>query len=68
LANGIYQREDPIFRCIYTIIIAYLNLNCISSEKEGGIIYNVEEEEIIIFAVIHGKRMPDLIKKRIDSI
>ncbi len=32
------------------------------------IIYLVEEEEIIILAVIHGKRRPDLIKKRIDSI
>ncbi len=32
------------------------------------IIYLVEEENIIILAVIHGKRRPDLIKKRIDSI
>jgi len=32
------------------------------------IIYLVEEEEIIILAVIHGKRRPDLIKQRIDSI
>ena len=32
------------------------------------IIYLAEEEEIIILAVIHGKRRPDLIKKRIDSI
>jgi plasmid stabilization system protein ParE len=32
------------------------------------IIYLVEEEKIIILAVIHGKRRPDLIKKRIDSI
>jgi len=32
------------------------------------IIYIVEEEKIIILAVIHGKRRPDLIKKRIDSI
>jgi len=31
------------------------------------IIYLVEEE-IIILAVIHGKKRPDLIKKRIDSI
>ena len=32
------------------------------------IIYLVEEEDIIIIAVIHGKRRPDLIKKRRDSI
>ena len=32
------------------------------------IIYLVEEEKIIILAVLHGKRRPDLIKKRIDSI
>ncbi len=32
------------------------------------IIYLIEEEEIIILAVIYGKRRPDLIKKRIDSI
>ena len=32
------------------------------------IIYLVEEEKIIFLAVIHGKRKPDLIKKRIDSI
>lgn len=32
------------------------------------IIYLTEEEKIIILAVIHGKRRPDLIKKRIDSI
>jgi len=32
------------------------------------IIYLLEEEEIIILAVIHGKRSPDLIKKRIESI
>ena len=32
------------------------------------IIYLVEKEEIIVLAVIHGKRSPDLIKKRIDSI
>jgi len=32
------------------------------------IIYLVEEEKIIILAVIHGKRRPDLIKKRINSI
>ena len=32
------------------------------------IIYLVEKEEIIILAVIHGKRRPDLIKKRINSI
>ena len=32
------------------------------------IIYLVKEEEIIILAVIHGKRRPTLIKKRIDSM
>lgn len=32
------------------------------------IIYLVEEENIIVLAVIHGKRSPDLIKERIDSI
>ena len=32
------------------------------------IIYLVEEEKIIILAVMHGKRRPDLIKKRIDRI
>jgi plasmid stabilization system protein ParE len=32
------------------------------------IIYLVEEEKIIIVAVIHSRRRPDLIKKRIDSI
>lgn len=32
------------------------------------IIYLVEKEKIIVLAVIHGKRSPDLIKKRIDSI
>ncbi|MEW5814373.1 MAG: type II toxin-antitoxin system RelE/ParE family toxin [Spirochaetota bacterium] len=32
------------------------------------IIYLVEKEKIIILAVIHGKRRPGLIKKRIDSI
>ncbi|MEK6690187.1 MAG: type II toxin-antitoxin system RelE/ParE family toxin [Nitrospirota bacterium] len=32
------------------------------------IIYLLEEKKIIILAVIHGKRSPDLIKKRIDSI
>ncbi|MBM4146425.1 MAG: type II toxin-antitoxin system RelE/ParE family toxin [Nitrospira sp.] len=32
------------------------------------IIYLVDGEKIIILAVIHGKRSPDLIKKRIDSI
>ena len=32
------------------------------------IVYLVEEEKIIILAVIHCKRRPDLIKKRIDSI
>ena len=32
------------------------------------IIYLVEKESIIILAVIHGKRSPNLIKKRIDSI
>lgn len=32
------------------------------------IIYLIEEEKIIVLAVIHGKRRYDLIKKRIDSI
>ncbi|GBD98613.1 plasmid stabilization system protein [bacterium BMS3Abin07] len=32
------------------------------------IIYLVEEEKIIILAVIHGKRKLDLTKKRIDRI
>lgn len=32
------------------------------------IIYLVEAEKIIVLAVLHGKRRPDLIKKRIDSI
>jgi len=32
------------------------------------IIYLVEGEKIVILAVIHGKRSPDLIKKRIESI
>lgn len=32
------------------------------------IIYHVEEERIIILAVLHGKRSPDLMKKRTGSI
>src|SRR3990167_6060714 len=32
------------------------------------IIYLVEEERIIVLAVLHGKRSPDLLKKRIGSI
>ena len=32
------------------------------------IIYLVEEERIIVLAVLHGKRSPDLMKKRIGSI
>ena len=32
------------------------------------IIYLAEGEKIVILAVIHGKRSPDLIKKRIESI
>lgn len=32
------------------------------------IIYLVEEEKIVILAVIHGKRNPVLIRKRVDSI
>ncbi|MCD5390882.1 hypothetical protein LR007_03360 [candidate division NPL-UPA2 bacterium] len=32
------------------------------------IIYLVEKERIIVLAVIHGKRSPDLMKKRIDNI
>ncbi len=31
------------------------------------IIYLVEEERIIVLAVLHGKRSPDLMKKRIGS-
>lgn len=30
------------------------------------IIYLIEKEKIIIFAIIHGKRSPDLIKERIN--
>jgi len=32
------------------------------------IIYLIEGEKLIVLAVLHGKRSPDLIKKRIDSI
>ena len=32
------------------------------------IVYLVEAEKIIILAVLHGKRKPDLMKKRIDNI
>lgn len=32
------------------------------------IIYLVEEEKIIVLAVFHGKRSPDLLKKRMNSI
>ena len=32
------------------------------------IIYLIEKDKIIILAVIHGKRSPDLIKKRIEGI
>ena len=32
------------------------------------IIYLVAGKKIVILAVIHGKRSPDLIKKRIESI
>ena len=32
------------------------------------IIYLVEEERIIVLAVLHGKRSPDLMKKRIGNI
>ncbi len=32
------------------------------------IIYLVEKEKIIVLAVIHGKRSPVLIKRRIDSV
>ncbi len=32
------------------------------------IIYLVEEEKIIVLAVIHGKRRPSLLKKRLDNI
>lgn len=32
------------------------------------IIYLVKEENIIVLAVLHGKRSPDLLRNRIDSI
>lgn len=32
------------------------------------IIYFVEQEKIIVLAVLHGKRRPDLLKKRMDDI
>ncbi|HLG30991.1 MAG TPA: type II toxin-antitoxin system RelE/ParE family toxin [Candidatus Brocadiales bacterium] len=32
------------------------------------IIYLIEKEKVIILAIIHGKRNPELIKKRIKSI
>lgn len=32
------------------------------------IIYLIENEKIIVLAVIHGKRSPDLMKKRMDNI
>lgn len=32
------------------------------------IIYLVEGEKIIVLAVLHGKRCPDLLKKRRDSV
>jgi len=32
------------------------------------IIYLVENKKILVLAIIHGKRSPNLIKKRIDSI
>ena len=32
------------------------------------IIYFVEEEKMIVLAILHGKRRPDLSKKRIDNI
>ena len=32
------------------------------------IIYLVEKERLVVLAVIHGKRSPNLTKKRIDSI
>jgi len=32
------------------------------------IIYLLEEEKIIVLAVVHGKRSPSLTKERIDSI
>ena len=31
------------------------------------VVYLVEKERIIVLAVIHGKRSPNLIKKRIDN-
>lgn len=35
------------------------------NKARNKIIYLFEKEEIIVMAVIHGKRSPDLIKKRI---
>jgi len=32
------------------------------------IIYFIEEEKIVVIAALHGKRSPDLLKKRLDSI
>lgn len=32
------------------------------------IIYFIEEEKIIVIAVLHGRRSPNLLKKRLDSI
>lgn len=32
------------------------------------IIYFIEEEKIIVLAVLHGKRSPDLLKNRVESI
>ncbi len=32
------------------------------------IIYFIEEEKIVVIAVLHGKRSPDLLKKRLGSI
>ena len=32
------------------------------------IIYFIEEKKILVIALLHGKRSPDLIKKRIDNI
>lgn len=32
------------------------------------IIYLIEEDKIVVLAVLHGKRNPDLLKNRIDNI
>lgn len=32
------------------------------------IIYFIEEEKIVVIAALHGKRSPNLLKKRLDNI